>query len=55
LEARKIVTSLALVGMRPKVYQVFELARVTDLFAIYQDLDAALLALNSFGQDKHLS
>jgi anti-anti-sigma factor len=47
VEARKSVFSLALVAVPENVYRVFELSGTTDFFAIYQDMDAALSALNS--------
>lgn len=47
VEARKQVTHLALVGLTPEVYHVFELAKVTDFFAIYEDIDMALPALSA--------
>ncbi len=47
VEARKNVISLALVGVPDNIYRVFELAGTTDFFAIYEDDDAALAALDS--------
>lgn len=50
VDARKNVLSLALVGMPENVYRVFELAGTTDFFAIYDNVDEALLALNTHEQ-----
>jgi hypothetical protein len=36
--------------MPENIYRVFELAGTTDFFAIYQDVDAALSALNSHSE-----
>jgi anti-anti-sigma factor len=47
VDARKNVMSLALVGLPEKIHRVLELAGTTDFFAIYQDEEAALRALNS--------
>lgn len=47
VDARKSVMSLALVALPENVHRVFELAGTTDFFAIYNDVDAALSALNS--------
>lgn len=47
VDARKSVTSLALVDVPQNIYRVFELSGTTDFFAIYKDVDAALSALNS--------
>ncbi len=46
VDARRNVMSLALVGMPDHVYRVLELAGTTDFFAIYENIDEALLALN---------
>ena len=47
VDARKQVMHLALVGLSPEVYYVFELAKVTDFFAIYEDINMALQAPGS--------
>jgi anti-anti-sigma factor len=47
VDARKSVMSLALVGVPDKVYRVIELSGTTDFFAIYEDEEAALAALNA--------
>lgn len=47
VDARKSVMSLALVGLPEKIYRVIELSGTTDFFAIYEDEEAALSALNS--------
>ncbi len=48
VDARKYVISLALVGVPEQIYRVFELAGTTDFFAIYEDDQSALTALNSY-------
>jgi anti-anti-sigma factor len=50
VDARRSVISLALVAVPENVYRVFELSGTTDFFAIYQDINAALSALNSHSQ-----
>jgi hypothetical protein len=50
VDARKRVVHLALVGLTPEIYYVFELAKVTDFFAIYEDINLARQALSSSGQ-----
>lgn len=50
VDARKSVMSLALVGLPERIYRVIELSGTTDFFAIYEDDDAALSALNSHGK-----
>jgi anti-anti-sigma factor len=47
VDARKNVVSLALVCVPENIYRVFQLSGTTDFFAIYDDLDSALMALNS--------
>ncbi|MBN1992891.1 MAG: STAS domain-containing protein [Anaerolineae bacterium] len=47
VDARKSVISLALVGIPENIYRVIELTGTTDFFAIYDNVDEALLALNS--------
>jgi len=47
VDARKSVISLALVGIPENVYRVIQLTGTTDFFAIYDDADAALRAMNS--------
>ncbi|MEW5958071.1 MAG: MBL fold metallo-hydrolase [Chloroflexota bacterium] len=46
VETRKDVLSLALVGVPDNIYRIFELAGTTDFFAIYDDVEAALSALD---------
>jgi anti-anti-sigma regulatory factor len=48
VDARKNVVSLALVAMPENIYRVFELSGTTDFFAIYDNLDSALMAFNSY-------
>ncbi len=47
VDTRRTVVSLALVGLPDNVYRVLELAGTTDFFAIYQDVDEALVAMNN--------
>ena len=47
VDARRNVMSLALVGVPEGVYRVIELSGTTDFFAIYDDEETALTALNS--------
>jgi len=47
VDARKSVMSLALVGVPDRVYRVIELSGTTDFFAIYEDEESALAALNA--------
>ncbi len=47
VDARRTVMSLALVGVPENVYRVIELSGTTDFFAIYDDEESALIALNS--------
>jgi len=47
VDARRTVLSLALVDVPENVYRVIELSGTTDFFAIYNDEEAALSALNS--------
>lgn len=47
VDARGSVMSLALVAIPENVYRVFELSATTDFFAIYDNDEAALKALNS--------
>ena len=54
VDARKMVMRLALVGVTKPVYQVFELARVTDFFAMYDEIESARRALNSTEQSELL-
>jgi|GEM_PF-206246 len=51
VDARRNVMSLALVGLPDKIHRVLELAGTTDFFAIYQDEETALQALDSFSPD----
>ena len=48
VDARRSVMSLALVAVPENVYRVIELSGTTDFFAIYDDEETALAALNSF-------
>ncbi len=50
VDARKSVISLALVAVPENIYRVFELSGTTDFFAIYKNIDSALVALNSHHQ-----
>ncbi len=54
VDARKMVMSLALVGLTQPIYHVFELAKVTDFFAMYDELETALQALNATGHNEPL-
>ncbi|MCL4301000.1 MAG: hypothetical protein KJ077_35025 [Anaerolineae bacterium] len=54
VDARKMVMRLALVGITQPIYHVFELAKVTDFFAMYDELETALQALNSTEQSELL-
>jgi len=47
VDARRTVMSLALVAVPENVYRVIELSGTTDFFAIYDDDESALTALNS--------
>jgi anti-anti-sigma factor len=47
VDARRTVTSLALVAVPENIYRVIELSGTTDFFAIYDDDESALAALNS--------
>lgn len=47
VDARKHTLSLALVGMPDDIYRILVLAGTTDFFAIYDDEEAALAALNT--------
>jgi anti-anti-sigma factor len=47
VETRKNVMSLALVAVPENIYRVLELSGTTDFFAIYEDDQAALAAINS--------
>ena len=47
VDARRTVMSLALVGVPEDVFRVIELSGTTDFFAIYDDDESALMALNS--------
>ena len=53
VDARRSVMSLALVGMPENVYRVLELAGTTDFFAIYDDINEALLALDNRQNNNH--
>jgi anti-anti-sigma factor len=54
VDARKMVMRLALVGITQPIYHVFELAKVTDFFAMYDEVETALQALNSAKQSELL-
>lgn len=47
VDARRNVMGLALVGIPENVYRVIELSGTTDFFAIYDDEETAMTALNS--------
>ena len=47
VDARRSVMSLALVGVPQNVYRVIELSGTTDFFAIYDDNESALAALDA--------
>jgi len=47
VDAQRTVLGLALVGVSENVYRVIELSGTTDFFAIYEDNDSALAALNA--------
>ncbi len=53
LEARKQTYSLALVQLPSHVRRVLELAVTVDFFAIYEDMDTALEALNASGNHRN--
>lgn len=53
LEARKQTYSMALVQLPNHIQRVLELAVTIDFFAIYDELDLALEALNASGNDRH--
>lgn len=47
VDTRRVVISLALVGLPDNIYRILELAGTTDFFAIYEDDETALAALNA--------
>lgn len=47
VDTRRVVMSLALVDLPDNIYRIVELAGTTDFFAIYEDNETALAALNS--------
>lgn len=53
LEARKQTYSMALAGLPNNIHRVLELAVTTDFFAIYDEVDAALEALNASNNERH--
>jgi hypothetical protein len=53
LEARKQTYSMALTGLPNNVHRVLELAVTTDFFAIYDEMDIALEALNASNNERH--
>jgi anti-anti-sigma factor len=53
LEARKQTYSMALVQLPSHVRRVLELAVTVDFFAIYEDMDTALEALNASGNHRN--
>jgi anti-anti-sigma factor len=53
LEARKQTYSMALAGLPNNVHRVLELAVTTDFFAIYDEVDTALEALNASNNERH--
>lgn len=53
LEARKQTYSLALVQLPSHIRRVLELAVTVDFFAIYDEMDTALEALNVSGNNRH--
>jgi len=53
LEARKQTYSMALAGLPANIHRVLELAVTTDFFAIYDEVDTALEALNASNNEQH--
>jgi anti-anti-sigma factor len=53
LEARKQTYSMALAGLPSNIHRVLELAVTTDFFAIYDEVDTALEALNASNNERH--
>ena len=53
LEARKQTYSMALTQLPSHVHRVLELAVTTDFFAIYDEVDTALDALNASNNERH--
>jgi len=53
LEVRKQTYSMALTGLRSHIHRVLELAVTTDFFAIYDEVDTALEALNASNNERH--
>ena len=47
VDARRTVLGLALVGVSENIYRVIELSGTTDFFAIYEDNESAVAALNA--------
>jgi len=52
LEARKQTYSMALVRLPSHIHRVLELAVTTDFFAIYDEIDTALAALNASEEEQ---
>jgi anti-anti-sigma factor len=52
LEARKQTYGMALVQLPSRIHRVLELAVTTDFFAIYEDVDTALEALNALDNEQ---
>ncbi len=53
LEVRKQTYSMALAGLPSHIHRVLELAVTTDFFAIYDEVDTALEALNASNNERH--
>jgi anti-anti-sigma factor len=53
LEARKQTYSMALAKLPNNIHRVLELAVTTDFFAIYDEVDLALEALNASNNERH--
>ena len=53
LEARKQTFSMALARLPSNIHRVLELAVTTDFFAIYDEVDTALEALNASNNERH--
>jgi anti-anti-sigma factor len=53
LEARKQTYSMALAKLPSHIHRVLELAVTTDFFAIYDEVDTALEALNASNNERH--
>jgi hypothetical protein len=53
LEARKQTFSMALVQLPSHIHRVLELAVTIDFFAVYDDMQVALEALNVSDNNRH--